>query len=160
MNFLCPNHRQNLRRRPGQAKDYWNQWMHRGAQARLERRWRDAVVYSGCSFELADDMLAAPELVVPDASLFAIDRYFMAGQQLAHCLADTGQHDIELHVLLQVHQQLMTTCQSGRYRFYSLADHLSLSLQRLHRFSERHGHFNGYRDCCEETAAMMSRPAM
>ena len=160
MQFLCPHHRQQLRRQPAQTRQLWRQWMYAGAQARTDRRWREAVVYSGCSFNLAEELLAMPEQVVPQAALYAIDFYWLAAQQLADCLAATGQHAQELHVLLTQHRQLLASAKTRRYQQYSLGDLIAQSLQRLHRYAEYHGHFRGYRDCCEETLAVMARRAV
>lgn len=150
MKFLCAQHRQQVVASPQRAEQQWRDWMARG-NAHIEAgEWQRACRYIGCSFELAEALLAV-SLAQPRDTLRPIDRYMIAGHHLAECLGQCGETERELHFLLTVHTQLIDWVKQRRPDFSLLKQHLQISLLMLNRYCKRHGGFRGYYDCCVES---------
>ena len=150
MKFLCEHHRQAIMEHPDKALGYWRDWMDRGGAMIENGDWRRACPFLGCSFELAEWLLDNPP--ANDTHRFrAIDRYMIAGHQLAECLGRTGEQELELHFLLTVHLRLIDRVRTRQAQYWLLKQQLQLSLAMLTRYRQRRGSFRGYYDCCVET---------
>ncbi len=158
MTFLCNHHRQQVLTEVTTALSFWEQWMQQGAKLFNQRQWHQAACYLGSSFEVAEWLLAKPELVQnisnleeKKPSLNYFDRYMIAGHHLSECLGRNGQIEAELHYLLTVHLKLLNTVKAKNYQHQPLKNHLEISLAMLGRHCKMHGQFKGYQDCYLET---------
>ena len=150
MKFLCDHHRQQVLEEPAKALSYWRNWMSRGNALIDEQQWKNACGFIGCSFEVAEWLLGQPAHDA-DEGQRAVERYMVAGHQLAECLGRTGHPDLELHYLLTVHLQLLERIKQRCAHFWLLRQPLQISRAMLSRYRNQHGSFKGYYDCCMET---------
>jgi len=151
MKFLCSNHRKQLIQSPTRAVECWNQWLDTGSNLIEQQNWKRASSYFGCCYEVAEWLLAQPELLQNESELTYVDRYMVAGHHLAECFGRIGRHDVELHYLLTVHRCLMNYVMSQEHKYWSLKNNLEISLLMLSRFTQLQGQFKGYEDCYLET---------
>ena len=150
MKFLCDHHRQRILAQPSQALAYWHEWMNKSSALIDEGEWNRACGYLGCSFEVAEWLLQNP-LPADENRQRSIERFMVAGHQLAECFGRSGHRDMELHYLLTVHLVLIDRVKNKTPGYWLLKPHLQISLTMLNRFRNNRGSFKGFYDCCVET---------
>lgn len=97
LRYLCVNHRQQLLADPSRAEGHWQQWMKTGSRLYEEGRYREAITFLGCAYELADHFL--------DASLpsneVAFSRFTYSSICLARAYEQIGEVETR-HYLVSV----------------------------------------------------------
>lgn len=157
MGFICKHHRQHVLASPPSAIKFWDQWMEQANLHLLERDWREATRYIGCSFEVSQWLLEQPELIQHESSLSYLDRFMVSGHQLTECMGQQQQSRLELHFLLAVHIELMSRARTGNHQHWHLQYCLQRSMGRIKLYCTQHGDFKGYNDCLHETAQYLKR---
>lgn len=158
MDFICSQHRETVLATPTTAISYWGQWMQTGQEHAATGNFSQAHSFIACSFEIANWLLKKPQLIGGDKAMSYADRYVESGHQLADCYAEMGRFDLELHYLLAIHHKLCELIESGRYRHFPLQQNLQLSMRKLFVYSNQRGPFNGYQQCCIDTATLLRAP--
>ena len=127
LHYLCANHRQWLFEDSKRAEQHWLKWIETGIQCYEERRYREAVSFLGCAFEISNHLL---DTTWPDTEV-AVSRYTYSNICLARAYEQIGETETRHYLLEEADRRLAD--------FYPVANkdsHLSRCKQSLGAHSD------------------------
>ena len=157
MTFLCQQDKEQVLESTQQAIEYWHYWMEQGGECFEQHQFQRACSLFGCSYEVADCLLANKDDLLSHQDLKPIERYMIAGHHLAESFGRNRQCENELHFLLTIHTRLLKLSSNDAILMSNMRQHLQISMALLTRYRKLHGAFNGYLDCYMETRLCLDR---
>lgn len=151
MQFMCETHRRRICRDPRIAALFCGQWMQMAEEEpRAEPRRRLSLL--GCSFEVSLFLVGEEQSdLCTDEKM---DYLLRSGHALADCYAEAEKTDVQLHVLLTVHSQLLLLLKNEGEASLPLRRALQESERKIGDFVGDSGEFDGYRECLLETRSL------
>lgn len=151
MRFMCNTHRQQVLSEPNHAIRFWEQWMEQGQRHFHQCNWIDASHFFGCSFEISEWLIQTSNITDHrNTPLNYAERVMLSGHSLAECYKQLDEKQLELDMLIQVHNLLTYTDKHFFKTHWLMDSYLAKSLTSIRQHIKQknkpkdHGKWNRF----------------
>lgn len=138
MRFMCHTHRIQTTANYKIAIQNWELWMSKGQKHHQQGQWQEAISFFGCSFEIAQWLIeTALNTDHQNTHLSKAERMMISGHSLAECFKQLNQKQLELDILIKVHNLLALTEQQLNKKHWLLDNYLAKSLTNIRQYMKR-----------------------